>query len=155
MTVHKRKKNSKWLEWLTVLTFVSALAWYFYLRPPWLKRGEITSVTIAIGKVHATVTSRPECEKIYKALRQARPRTDHKCPTIGYITLQFKDGGQDAVGVLPGHDLELYDLRHRGTCFTLSREVFFAALNNAGVDTSMMPELDGKRDEDLPLPSSR
>jgi hypothetical protein len=149
MTLHKPTKKSRWLEWLTVLAFISALVWYYYLRAPQLKRGEITSVTIAVGEVQATVTSGPECTNIYKTLRQARPRSDHKCPTLGHITLHYKDGGRDAVGVLPGHDLERYDLRHHGTCFTLSREDFFGALNNAGVDTSQMPELDG---EGVPIP---
>ncbi|HSI63379.1 MAG TPA: hypothetical protein VLE43_09675, partial [Candidatus Saccharimonadia bacterium] len=121
MTLHKRKKNSKWMEWLVVLAFVSAFGWYFYLRPPSLKRGEVTNVTIAVEGVSANVISGPECAKIYKALRQARPRSDHKCSTVGYITLHYKDGTTETVGILPGHDLNRYDLRHRGTCYYLSR----------------------------------
>jgi hypothetical protein len=140
MTAPKRKRDRKWLEWLTVLTFVCVPGWYFFLKPPSLRRADVASVKISfMGKdLSATISAEAECAKFYKLLKRARPRGDHKCTTTGSIMLHYKDGTMEAVGILSDHGSKHYDLRHDGKCYYVPRDEFFSVLNSAGLDTSKL-----------------
>jgi hypothetical protein len=65
---------------------------------------------------------------------------DHACGDIGSFTIRYANGKTDTLAVLPGHDLTGYEFRYGKGLYRVPRDRFYQVLQDAGVDTTKMPE---------------
>jgi hypothetical protein len=80
----------------------------------------------------------PRVEALASVIREAKPGGGHKCPNSGAIRFRMVDGSVVGVGLLPGHEPGIYDLRlYDGDLFVavyrVDREALLRALADLGV----------------------
>ncbi len=116
-------------------------------RPPSLPESTET-VTISLYEsspekriVEKTISDQDKIEALISVLSGAKSCSDHKCPSIGEISL-LSSSGVKVLKLLPGHDSAKYEFRYEGGIFHLSRTAFIDALVAAGIDRQDIP-LDG------------
>jgi len=80
----------------------------------------------------------PRLEPLVSVLREATPGKGHKCPNRGTIRFRMAGGTIVGVGLLPGHEEGLYEIRlYDGDRFVsvhrVDREALLAALEGLGL----------------------
>ena len=74
--------------------------------------------------------------KLVDVLSGAIPSKDHKCADVGTVTLKYGNGEPVVLGILPGHDDQVYQFRLYGgegyTIHQVDRAGFLAALQELG-----------------------
>ena len=129
------------------------VAGYFYLRSPHFTGSTVSSIEIKMMPldsqspdvkplVEASITNARSCSSLFALLRSARFRIDHKCVDVGSFTIRYSDGKADRLAFLPGHDPSGYEFRFDGWLYRLPRERLYQVLQEAGVATAKMPELE-------------
>jgi hypothetical protein len=131
------------------------LIWYginWWFRPviPKLISGEIISIEISVTQinmisnkmVHNNYTyesGNPDVIKSFVSLFNSVKRvSDHKCRSLGCITLHGKDGSEDMISILPGHDDMYYEYRYMGQINRINRKSFIEIMDRIGVDTDIL-----------------
>ena len=87
--------------------------------------------------LQTTITNRAACDSVLRVLRAGTIGKDHKCADVGFFKIRYVSGNTEIIKFLPGHDPKLYELRPGGR---LSRKEFYQTLQEAGVDTSKLPQ---------------
>jgi hypothetical protein len=80
----------------------------------------------------------PRLAPLASVLREATPGKGHKCPNAGMIRFRMVDGAVVGIGLLPGHEAGLYEIRlYDGEDFTgvwrVDREALLTALGGLGL----------------------
>jgi len=80
----------------------------------------------------------PRLAPLLSVLHEAVPGRGHKCSNAGAIRFRMEDGRSIGVGLLPGHEPGLYEVRlYDGESFTgvyrVDREALLAALEGLGL----------------------
>ena len=80
----------------------------------------------------------PGLQALLAVISNAEPSQDHKCANRGAVRLWMKDGTVVAIGLLPGHDQDRYQLRfYKGSeiegTYSVRRNALVAALVGLGV----------------------
>ncbi|MDF1740418.1 MAG: hypothetical protein P1U86_14755 [Verrucomicrobiales bacterium] len=108
-------------------------------RPPSLPRGS-EAITISLYEpysedliVEKTISDQGKIEALVGVLSGAKSSGDHKCPSIGTISL-LTSSGTGVLKVLPGHDSARYEFRFEGGIYSLPRVAYIDALVAAGID---------------------
>ncbi len=89
-----------------------------------------------------TTTDRTAIAALLEVLREAKRAGEHKCGSIGSITITRKDGGIEIFEILPGHNSEYYEYRYRGRINRVDRRRFIQALQSIGLEDILSPPSD-------------
>ncbi len=108
-------------------------------RPPSLpQRSEAITITLDEPNsedliVEKTISDQGKIEALIGGLSGAKSCSDHKCSSIGTITILTSSGAK-VLKVLPGHDSAKYEFRFEGKIYNLPRTAYINALIAAGID---------------------
>lgn len=130
--------NSLALRFGPILMLASALAGCTSARQsPRLafSASEIEAVDVAFPSRAIDVRS-SDARAIHcllESLAAARVHPDHKCESIGGLTLRMRSGQREEFRLLAGHDRDSYEFRHHDNLYRTPRAQFAAALREIGV----------------------
>lgn len=110
-----------------------------------LSTGKVVAVRIDLNSWGARIGfeaefpgSDPRLEPLLSVLREVTPGEGHKCANDGTIRFRMEDGSVVGVGLLPGHEPGLYEVRlYDGERFSgvhrVDRTALLAALEGLGL----------------------
>jgi len=74
-----------------------------------------------------------DIQAFIKLVKSGEETKDHRCASVGQIIFERKNGRKSEIMILPGHNADRYEFRHRGKIFSVPRDEFITALKNLGV----------------------
>ena len=125
------------------------LHWWYWPNHPTLSADTVESITVRLGKYEpnpgfgpgyeqmrseVTIGDRDLMQPLLDAFRTATRGEQHNCGNSGVILIRRKDGTDDEVFILPGHDERYYEYRLDSRICRVDREPFLAALKALGLD---------------------
>jgi hypothetical protein len=139
---------------LLVLVVVAALIplafglhWWFWPSIPTTSADNVASVEVhlegftgnkddpgnRLEEATVTIADPTQLQALLTVLATARRCSEHKCGNSGTITIRKKDGAEEVLGILPGHDGKYYEFRYGSRINRVNREPFLAVMKSLGV----------------------
>jgi hypothetical protein len=125
------------------------LDWWFFPSVPTTSLDAVDSVEITLlplliprknlpdggtKQIQIKTTDRSRIATLLKVFHGAQRASEHKCGSIGTLTIRTRSGRTEQLEILAGHDSANWEYRYAGRINRVDRESFLAALEGIGVE---------------------